>query len=101
MITKESMTMESANSTTSNTLGMMKNLKVTIGEFLYFLPCQVVKQARFEVLLGHPFTVIAEAVTKDFQNGDQHITVYEPVTGAEQTIPTYACTRCPSLHMGF
>ena len=80
---------------------MVKNLKVTVGEFSYFLPCQVVEQAGFEVLLGRPFTVVAEAVTKDFRNGDQHITVHEPVTGAEQTIPTYARTRRPSPHTGF
>ena len=60
---------------------MVKNLKVTIIKFSYFLPCQVVEQAGFKVLLGCPFTVVTEAVTKDFWNGDQHIMLYEPVSG--------------------
>jgi hypothetical protein len=97
----ESMTMEAANPTTSNTLGLVKNLKVSVGDFLYFLLVQVVEKAGFEVLLGHPFTVIAQALTKDFSDGDQHITIFELVTKAQQTIPTFDRTRRLSPHVGF
>ncbi|KAF8229492.1 hypothetical protein L208DRAFT_1286405 [Tricholoma matsutake] len=89
LLGKESMMMEAVNAMTSNTLGLIKNLKVSVGDFLYFLERQVVEKAGFEVLLGRPFTIVTQALTKDFCNGDQHITILEPVTGAEQTIPTF------------
>ena len=101
MIGKESMTMEVANTTTSNTLGLVKNFKVTAGDFSYFLLCQVVERTSFKILLGRPFTVVAQANMKDFHNGDQHITIFEPVTGAEQTIPTFAHMRHQIQQEGF
>jgi hypothetical protein len=101
LIGKESMMMEAANATTSNTLGLVRNFKVSVGDFSYFLLCQVVENAGFKILLGCPFTVVARAITEDFSDGDQHITLREPVTKAEQTIPTFARTRCPSPHVGF
>jgi hypothetical protein len=97
----ESMMMEAANATTNNTLGLVKNLKVLVSDFLYFLLVQVVEKAGFEVLLGHPFTIVAHALTKDFSDGDQHITIFKPVTKAQQTIPTFDHTQCLSPHVGF
>jgi hypothetical protein len=97
----ESMMMEVANATTSNTLGLVKNLKVSVCNFSYFLLVQVVEKAGFEVLLGQPFTIIAQALTKDFSDGDQHITIFELVTKAQQTIPTFDCTQHPSPHVDF
>jgi hypothetical protein len=79
----ESMMMEAANTMTSNTLGLVKNLKVSVSNFLYFLLVQVVKKAGFKVLLGHSFTIIAQALTKDFGDGDQHITIFELITKAQ------------------
>ncbi|KAF8226865.1 hypothetical protein L208DRAFT_1157732, partial [Tricholoma matsutake] len=85
LLGKESMTMDAANAMTSNTLGLVRNLKVSVGNFLYFLLCQFVEKAGFKVLLGCPFTIITQVLTK---NGDQHITIFEPVTRAEHTLPT-------------
>lgn len=97
----QSLTMESANTNTDDTLGMIKALKMTVGEVSFWVPCQVVDKAAFEVLLGRPFTVVAEAVTKDYADGSQDVTLFDPVTGTRQTIPTHERIRRPSPHTGF
>ncbi|KAF8234459.1 hypothetical protein L208DRAFT_1018626, partial [Tricholoma matsutake] len=80
MLRKESMTMEAVNTTMSKILGLIKNPQVSVSDFSYFLLCQVVENTGFKILLGHPITVIAQAITKDFHNGDQHVTIFEPVS---------------------
>lgn len=93
--------MESANTSKDSTLGMIRAVRMKLGEMTYFVPCHVVNDAAFEILLGRPFHVIAQAETKDFANGDQHITIFDPVTGSQQTIPTHERIRRASPHQGF
>lgn len=97
----ESILMESANTNKDSTLGMIRAIKMTLGDMTYYIHCQVVHDAAFEILLGRPFHVIAQAATKDFSNGDQNITIFDPVTGAQQTIPTHERIRRASPHQGF
>lgn len=72
------MTMESADSGRSSTLGVIQDAKFAVAGIEVKLQIHVVRQAPFEVLLGRPFFSITECETKDFVSGDQHITLTDP-----------------------
>jgi hypothetical protein len=84
------MVMEAANDTRSTTLGLLQDLKFAFGPVEICLQVQVVEKAPFEVLLGRPFFALTACFTKDFQTGDQHITITDPNTRQVVTIPTQA-----------
>ena len=42
----------------------------------------------YDVLLGRPFTALTECVTRDYRNGDQHITIWDPNSDTVVTLPT-------------
>lgn len=98
------MRMESANSTTDETMGVLPSVRFVLGDkdhqVVLTLPVQVVKTAPFECLLGRPFTTLAQAVTEEFQNGDCHITLRDPNSGLAIKIPTQERTRSPKLQSG-
>ena len=64
--------MYSANSTFPMTMGMVENYPVKIGPTKFLLQIQVVADAHFEVLLGHPFFDVANC-SEISQTRDQHI----------------------------
>jgi hypothetical protein len=97
---KENITMESVNTNKDTMLGLV-TVKMRLGNIAFMIPCQVVDKASFEILLGRPYHVVAEAITKDFANCDQHITIFDPVTGAQQTIPTHERVHRNSPHQDF
>ena len=74
----KNMTLETANTAKSATLGLIPNTKFTIAAIDVMLQVQVVRQAPFQVLLGRPFFAVTECETKDFVSGDQHITLTDP-----------------------
>jgi hypothetical protein len=77
--------MEAANSTITKTHGCLRNIHFT---FDIYLQVQVMLDAPYDILLGHPFYALTECITKDFANGDQHLTVTDPNTQQCITIPT-------------
>jgi hypothetical protein len=76
--------MEAANSTITETHGCLCNIHFT---FDIYLQVQVMPNAPYDILLGHPFYALTEWITKDFANGDQHLTVMDPNTRQCVTIP--------------
>ncbi|MDT7543780.1 MAG: hypothetical protein QOE33_3695 [Acidobacteriota bacterium] len=94
----ENLSMESANSAVTTTSGRCKNVKFSFGEIDLFLQIQVVKEAPYEVLLGRPFHTLTNCITRDFSNGDQHITITDPNTGLVVTIPTKERKRHPGFN---
>src|SRR5580704_12327609 len=82
------MTMESANSSLDETLGLLQDLKLIIGGYEFFLQVQVMENAPYELLLGLPFQTLTESSVKHYANGDANITLSDPNTGAIITIPT-------------
>jgi hypothetical protein len=82
------MRMQSANKSDNDTLGRIANLKFTFGDVDLFLQVQVVDDAPYEILIGRPFFTLSEALTKDYKNGDQQVTITDPNTGAVVTLPT-------------
>jgi hypothetical protein len=87
------MVMESANMSKDQTLGLLTDLKLTIGENDFYLQIQVIENAPYELLLGRPFFTLTQATTRHFTNGDSQITLVDPNTGAVLTVPTRQRTR--------
>ncbi|KAF5320913.1 hypothetical protein D9619_000033 [Psilocybe cf. subviscida] len=87
------MSMESANSQTNDTMGLLPDLAVTIGGHTFYVQCQVIDNAPYQMLLGRPFLTFTQASVRHFLNGDSHITLVDPNTQAVITIPTHARDR--------
>jgi len=82
------MVMESANSTTNGTMGVINDLKITIGGYDFYVQAQVIENAPYELLLGRPFSILTEANTKNFKDGSSHLTMVDPNSKAQISIPT-------------
>ena len=93
--TEYSMSMESANATSSSTKGLAERVKVSIGGIDLYLNIQVVENAPYQVLLGRPFHTLVKAQTQDYEDSDQDITITEPGTGQTITLPTYPHRQVP------
>ena len=85
---EERMSMEAANSSVTSSSGRLQNVRFTFGDIDIYLQVQVMSNPPYDVLLGRPFTTLTECVTKDFVDGDQHITIRDPNSGRLVTIPT-------------
>jgi hypothetical protein len=97
------MNMISANASSNQTIGLIHDLKVTIGAYNFYLQVQVVENASYEMLLGRPFLTLTEANTQHYANGDSHITLQDPNSKAIITLPTRArgnAQERQSAHVG-
>jgi len=98
------MNMISVNASSNSTIGLIHDLKVTIGGYNFYLQVQVVENALYEMLLGRPFLTLTEAQTQHYANGDSHITLQDPNMKAIITVPTKPrkCDKdSKSNYMGF
>ena len=75
---KKCLSLESANTGVDKTLGLVEGAAFCIAGIQVSLPVQVVKTAPFQALLGRPFFAVTECETKDFEDGEQHITLTDP-----------------------
>jgi hypothetical protein len=82
--------MESANASTSMTLGLVENHPVQFGPITFYLQIQVVERAPFEVLLGRPFFDVASCEETSRSGGAHQIRLRDPKDGAPYVFPTYA-----------
>jgi hypothetical protein len=80
--------MEAANSTITETHGRLRNICFTFDNIDIYLQVQVMPNAPYDILLGRPFYALTECITKDFANGDQHLTITDPNTWQYVTILT-------------
>ena len=92
------MNMISANASSNQTIGLIHDLKVTIGAYNFYLQVQVVENASYEMLLGRPFLTLTEANTQHYANGDSHITLQDPNSKAIITLPTRARGNAQDQH---
>lgn len=69
-------------------MGLLANLKVTIGGQDFYLQAQVMDNASYDVLLGRPFHTLTQAAIRHFNNGEAHATITNLNNGAVVTIPT-------------
>jgi hypothetical protein len=77
---EQALKMEAANSTITKMHGCLCNVCFTFNNIDIYLQVQVMPNAPYDILLGHPFYALTECITKDFANGDQHLPVTDPNT---------------------
>jgi hypothetical protein len=80
--------MEAANSTITETHGRLHNICFTFDNIDIYLQVQVMPNAPYDILLGRLSYTLTECITKDFANGDQHLTITDPNTRQCVMIPT-------------
>ena len=80
--------METANGTSNWTLGITENLTLTIGGLPVQVQAYIVEDAPYEVLLGRPFFTLLSAVTRDYPNGNQDITITCPESRTSAVLVT-------------
>jgi len=85
---QECVEMQAANSSRTITNGRLRDVKFTFGDIDVYLQVQVMSNVPYDVLLGRPFTALTECVTRDYRNGDQHITIRDPNSDTVVTLPT-------------
>lgn len=93
LIEDQGIILETANNGRSRTLGQVRRAELNLGGIKIFLQLQVVENAPFEVLLGRPFFAHTSCVTTDYPNGNQRITITDPLSGDRVTLPTHERIR--------
>lgn len=79
--------METANSSSSWTMGIT-TLSMTVGGITIRVQAHIVEDAPYEVLLGRPFHTLLSAITRDYPDGGQDITITCPETRATAVLLT-------------
>jgi len=93
----KAMSMESANSTTAMTLGLIENQPVKLGPITIYLQIQVVDNAPFEVLLRRPFFDVTSCTEISRSGGSHEIHIKDPKTGVSYAFPTEPRQRRPCV----
>ncbi|KAJ3499308.1 hypothetical protein NLJ89_g10112 [Agrocybe chaxingu] len=80
--------MQSANRTIDHSLGLARNVPFLIGNVTVYMQVHVIRAPAYDILFGRPFDVLTESVVRNYSNEDQTITIHDPNTGQQATIPT-------------
>ena len=81
--------LQSANKGVERTLGLARNVPFLFGEATVYLQVHIVRDPAYKVLLGRPFDALTESQVQNFADGGQVITVTDPNTGKQCTVPTH------------
>ena len=73
--------MQSANGEVDPSLGLAWNVPMRIGDITLYVQIHIICSPAYDILLGQPFDVLMESVVRNFANGDQTITIFDPNTG--------------------
>ena len=82
--------MESANGNLDWSLGLSRNVPFRIGAITLYMQAHVIRSPAYDILLGRPFDILTESVVKNYANEDQTITITDPNSNQQITIPTFA-----------
>jgi hypothetical protein len=88
IVANRAMPMESANASTTMTLGLIENHPVQLGPVVIHLQIQVVEDAPFEVLLGRPFFDVTSCSEISRLGGNHEIHIKDPKTGTPYMFAT-------------
>ncbi|RPD73174.1 hypothetical protein L226DRAFT_465986 [Lentinus tigrinus ALCF2SS1-7] len=80
--------MQTANGSVTSTLGLARNVPVRFGSIVVYLQIHVIPDAPYDVLLGRPFDVLTSSSVQTNSDSSQTITLYDPNSDLETTIPT-------------
>ncbi|KNZ76593.1 hypothetical protein J132_09336 [Termitomyces sp. J132] len=81
--------MQSANSTLDRSLGLARNVPCTISDITVYLQIHVLQSPAYNILLGRPFDVLTRSTINTLSNIKTTITITDPNTGQQCTIPTF------------
>ena len=90
---------QSANGGIDHSLGMCRHVPFMVGGITLYLQVHVVPGAMYNILLGRPFMILAEAVLKDYQDGGQTLELKDPNSDLTIAIPTHS-RGCPQFSAG-
>ena len=79
--------MQSANGEINKSLGLACNVPFLISDITLYLQVHIIWNPAYNVLLGRPFDILTESIIKNYSNEDQTITISDPNTGRQATIP--------------
>jgi hypothetical protein len=82
--------MESANGSFDWSLGLARNVPFLVGTITVYLQVHVIRSPSYDILLGRPFDVLTESIIRNYANEDQTITITDPNSQKQCTIPTFA-----------
>ncbi|KZT31224.1 hypothetical protein SISSUDRAFT_961115, partial [Sistotremastrum suecicum HHB10207 ss-3] len=68
----------SADTGTSQTLGLVKDLPIRVGPITYFVQAQVVRDSPVPLLLGLPFWALAQVHKDVYRDGFMTLTMTDP-----------------------
>ena len=89
LIREESVTMECADTGLSQTIGMVRNLPMKMGNILLHVQAHVVEKAPYRLLLGRTFSALTGCTKHDDPNGDTLISITDPNNPSyTETLPT-------------
>lgn len=88
-------TMESADKSRTQTLGLARNVRFDFEGILYYVQLHILKDPAYEVLLGRPFELVSEISLRSTADGNVVATIEEPATGRKLTCPTYRRGQIP------
>jgi hypothetical protein len=81
-------TMQSANGSRDESLGLVGNLELEIGSMKLHVQAHVIRNPAYDVLLGRPFDVLTASHIKNYRDKSQTITITDPNSGKMVSIPT-------------
>jgi hypothetical protein len=95
--------MQSANGEIDLSLGLARNVPCSIGGITLYLQIHVIRDPAYDILLGRPFDVLTCSTVQNYANEDQTITIRDPNSGRQATIPTgprrpACCTHRAPVH---
>ncbi|KNZ80565.1 hypothetical protein J132_04807 [Termitomyces sp. J132] len=85
--------MQSTNGTIDQLLGLVHNISSTIGNITVYLQIHILRSPAYDNLLGHLFDVSTQSVVNILSNIKTTITIMDPDTGMQCTIPTFPCSK--------
>ncbi|KAG6882592.1 hypothetical protein C0992_011255 [Termitomyces sp. T32_za158] len=90
--------MQSANGTVNRSLGLAKNVECMIGDLTFYLQIHILRSSAYDILLGHPFDVLAQLVVKTLSDDKTILIIMDPNMGILCTVPTFPRGRYKQRH---
>lgn len=87
--------MESASSHIEKTLGLARNVPFSVGGITIYLQVHILENPPYKVLLGRPFEILATSTVKTESDGATLVTIIDPNTKRQATIPAYERGKGP------
>ncbi|KNZ72276.1 hypothetical protein J132_04070 [Termitomyces sp. J132] len=81
--------MQSTNGTMDQSLGLARNVPCTIGGITIYLQIHILRSPAYDILLGRPFDVLTRSTVNTISDIKTTITIMDPNTGQQCTIPTF------------